>query len=203
MTSHYETLGVARDATPEQIKAARRRRASEAHPDKGGSDDEMQRVNRAYEVLIDPERRAGYDRTGTDGDRLHTPVEEQARQLLRQLIDHAIEADRNVVDLVRRQVAEANGNLAGVIGQANVRIRKLEKRRPRIRTNASVENIAHQLIDAKVAAARQQIADAERLRLVNKHLVALIDAYAEDEEPTESRVFNPFEQPGHWPKWPP
>lgn len=60
----YETLGVPRDATQRDIKAAYRKRAAAAHPDKGGSDAEAQSVNAAYETLGDSEKRARYDATG-------------------------------------------------------------------------------------------------------------------------------------------
>lgn len=64
--SHYEVLGVEKDADPAKVKRAYRRRAEKAHPDKGGSDEEMAEVNQAYEVLSDPDRRLLYDRTGKD-----------------------------------------------------------------------------------------------------------------------------------------
>lgn len=66
MTNHYDTLNLHSDATQDEIKAAYRRAAQAAHPDKGGSQEQMQAINRAYEVLSDPERRAQYDVTGED-----------------------------------------------------------------------------------------------------------------------------------------
>jgi len=66
--SHYDTLGVARDASPDEIKQAFRRRSSECHPDKGGDADQQAAVNRAWETLGDPERRAEYDATGTSSE---------------------------------------------------------------------------------------------------------------------------------------
>jgi Tfp pilus assembly protein FimV len=64
-SDHYKTLGVARDAPPEAVRAAYRRRAQKYHPDryKGGGDADatMARINRAYEVLSDPEHRIKYD----------------------------------------------------------------------------------------------------------------------------------------------
>lgn len=60
--THYELLGVDRDADADTIKAAWRRKASAAHPDrKGGSEAAMQAVQEAYDCLSDPEKRAAYD----------------------------------------------------------------------------------------------------------------------------------------------
>ena len=64
---YYDVLGVARDATPEQVKKAFRRLAMKYHPDRNKSGDAgelFKAVNEAYEVLADPERRATYDRYG-------------------------------------------------------------------------------------------------------------------------------------------
>lgn len=58
---YYELLGVARDASPAQIRAAYRARAKVMHPDTGGTPATFRRLREAYETLLDPRRRAGYD----------------------------------------------------------------------------------------------------------------------------------------------
>ena len=58
---HYETLGVQRDATAKEIKTAFRKLAMKHHPDKGGHQDQFKRIQCAYEVLSDPDKRAQYD----------------------------------------------------------------------------------------------------------------------------------------------
>jgi curved DNA-binding protein len=66
---YYEILGVGRDATPDQIKKAYRKLARKYHPDVSASSDSETRfkeVGEAYEVLKDPEKRAAYDRLGSD-----------------------------------------------------------------------------------------------------------------------------------------
>lgn len=58
---HYSTLGVNRDATPDEIKRAFRKLASQHHPDKGGDTQRFQEIQAAYDVLGDPEKRRQYD----------------------------------------------------------------------------------------------------------------------------------------------
>lgn len=57
----YAILGVARDATPEQIRFAFRRRSKQCHPDAGGTHEQMIRLLQAYEILSEPVTRQEYD----------------------------------------------------------------------------------------------------------------------------------------------
>lgn len=64
---YYEILGVSRDASESEIKAAFRKLAFQYHPDKNqgdGAEEKFKEVNEAYEVLSDQEKRANYDRFG-------------------------------------------------------------------------------------------------------------------------------------------
>jgi curved DNA-binding protein CbpA len=64
----YKLLGIERDATEDEIKAAYRDRAKKTHPDKGGDREEFERVTEASNVLLDPRRREKYDKTGDAED---------------------------------------------------------------------------------------------------------------------------------------
>lgn len=61
---YYEILGVERDATPQQIRAAYRKLAFEYHPDRNRGDEaaeRMKRINEAYAVLSHPQKKKPYD----------------------------------------------------------------------------------------------------------------------------------------------
>jgi curved DNA-binding protein len=67
---YYESLGVARTATPEEIKQAFRKLARIHHPDvaknKAAGERKFKEINEAYEVLGDPEKRKRYDELGAN-----------------------------------------------------------------------------------------------------------------------------------------
>ncbi len=71
---YYKILGVERNATEEEIKKAYRRLARKYHPDttredKAVAEEKFKEINEAYEVLSDPEKRAHYDRFGSEWSR--------------------------------------------------------------------------------------------------------------------------------------
>lgn len=124
MSDLYEALGVAPDATPEEIKKAYRKKAKETHPDAGGSNEEFEKVNKANLVLSDPERRERYDSTG-EAD--VPPLEMRVRSLLDELVTALIDQDDDIlsvdlVEIMRQQVRNE-------INALNDRINKLSRKR--------------------------------------------------------------------------
>ena len=68
---YYEVLGVAKDASPDEIKKAYRKLARQHHPDANpdskDAEAKFKEISEAYVVLSDSEKRAGYDRFGHAG----------------------------------------------------------------------------------------------------------------------------------------
>src|SRR5215470_3539286 len=65
---YYETLGVSKTATEDEIKSAFRKLARKHHPDvakdKKSAEERFKEINEAYEVLSDPDKRQKYDQMG-------------------------------------------------------------------------------------------------------------------------------------------
>lgn len=61
MTTHYDTLGISKNASEDDIKKAYRKLVLIHHPDKGGNEEEFKKIKDAYDILVNPESRNVYD----------------------------------------------------------------------------------------------------------------------------------------------
>ncbi|MBN2884633.1 molecular chaperone DnaJ [Patescibacteria group bacterium] len=62
---YYKDLGVNKNASADEIKAAFRKKAHEHHPDKGGNEAKFKEINEAYQVLGNVDKRKQYDQFGS------------------------------------------------------------------------------------------------------------------------------------------
>lgn len=150
----YAILGVSRDATPEEIKAAYRRVSKRAHPDMtGGSVTAFAQVQHAYQVLSDAERRARYDATGDAAEQQPDNSAARIHSFVMGAIDRAIQEHPDIDhrDIVKRaiQLLEADrrdgASANRQLGESRL---KFEKIRSRMRFKGDgVDLIDHTLAD--------------------------------------------------------
>jgi molecular chaperone DnaJ len=77
MTSLYDTLGVSKTSSPDEIKKAYRKLARKHHPDANAGDkdaeERFKEVQHAYDILSDEDKRKAYDRFGSENGRVGAP----------------------------------------------------------------------------------------------------------------------------------
>ncbi|MDQ0559760.1 curved DNA-binding protein CbpA [Rhizobium mesoamericanum] len=129
VTNPYEILGVRRDATDDQVKAAYRRRAKATHPDSGGDPEAFSRVQKAYELLLDPVRRKVFDDTGYDVE-LADPIDLQALMVIEKLVNQLTldEREPGTFDPLSRMRADLSEDMR----KARFSKRELERHASRI-----------------------------------------------------------------------
>ena len=98
----YDDLGLHADASDAAIKAAHREGVKRHHPDAGGDRERFDRMQRAYDVLGDADRRRRYDETGSF-DQAPPPSEEQeALSVLQAILTELIGGPQDLtrIDLI-------------------------------------------------------------------------------------------------------
>lgn len=86
----YETLGVKKDASKEEIKKAYRNLCKEHHPDKGGDTKEFHKIELAYSILSDDNKRADFDKYGEIRDQSR---EKEIYECFMMLFKEGVKAD--------------------------------------------------------------------------------------------------------------
>jgi curved DNA-binding protein CbpA len=145
----YERLGVPRNASTEVIKRAYRRLSSLHHPDKGGTVEQFQLINEAYEILTNDARREQYDETGTTKEKMseNELLKMQLGNLLLQILGTAsINHDtRDVVQLMRDTLNfEREAHLES-IGKLNSDMRRVKRIIPRITRDGGADFLTERL----------------------------------------------------------
>lgn len=145
----YEVLGVGPNATAAEIKKAHPSLVKEHHPDRQGDRAAFERVQRAFEVLSDPERRKRYDETGDDGQSTSDEVD----AFLRQMIGAALEAGF-LTDPEKNPLATIRSGMANLIKTQKARasvlerdIAKLMAARERVTKSGEGDNLFTEAID--------------------------------------------------------
>lgn len=189
--SLYDVLGVPKDATKAAIKAAYRAKAKTAHPDVGGTEEQIQALNLAYETLYDEDKRAHYDATGeTDVPRDRT--EDEAMIIIATFVDRFLcDEDAAYKDLVAAFKKEVRKELD--IAAKNIKDgRAFELRAAdisnRVKGKKGAELI-QTMIGTKLRQAAETIAAIEQQIKVRERALELVEDVAFD---AKKREYNPW-----------
>lgn len=174
----YTTLGVAPAATQTEIKAAFRRKAKDAHPDReGGSTEAMAAINEAYAVLGDPERRARYDATGDTREAPKPPtIEEEGAKALAEVFNDCLTQEGDILKVMRNAFNEGIDMAQRECNTFDRLLGKLKARRGLVVTDKG-ENIYQILLDGKIDEVNRKRNDMLHQAEVAKAALKLLGNY--------------------------
>lgn len=135
----YGTLGVGKDATGDEIKAAYRAKSKDTHPDAGGSHEAFAALGKAYALLNDPATRADYDRFGDAAGSVQSLRQQAETAVAAMVVDCCLKRDAD-----RDDVWQLVLDMVGQI-QAGVReqLPKLERQEAKLRRVAARFHAKH------------------------------------------------------------
>jgi len=167
----YETLGVDRKATREQIKSAFRKLAMECHPDRGGNVERFHEVNEAHKLLSNEESRRDYDLNGFAAIDPKSPFEIALKTLM-DLFNQAIEQSIDMMDVdivlgIERTIELTVKTSHDLIFKSEQRIKSLNRLKKKIKVeDRSPLYRVFNVIDRRVRAEEDNIENMKTQEII-------------------------------------
>ncbi len=188
MRDPYKDLGVDKDSNVDEIKSAYKKKVQETHPDKeGGNREEFDKVQEAYLVLRDPEKRKHYDEHGTakkEKKEMHVDI---IASLFEQLLSkddlpYNFDYVATVKDSLEQIHDEATSKLK-IIDRQIEKLGKLKNKfhrknkKGRVKTVNEPLNFFRAAIESKIAGLEIQFKNGEELKVNVTRALEIIDDY--------------------------
>lgn len=199
MTDLYDVLGVPRDATQDEIKAAGRKKVKATHPDHGGDPETFHKITQALTVLRNPERREHYDRTADTGeDRTDLAEDQLVMSLLSQQLAMIVasEEDPRHIDVPSKMREMISAIIVQMTQEQDVS-RRRAARISEFRSRLSTSDLDDALSTMLSAQEQEHVSRAAKIQdIIALHQKALIKVnaytYARDPAPQPARQFYRF-----------
>lgn len=186
----YDDLGVPKDADAATIKKAHRKRVKSTHPDnKEGSAEEFRKVQNAYLVLSNPDRRKRYDETGdAEHSSIRSPEEQEREEALQALgsmvVQILAEPDSSLdyTDMQKQLLSVTAKTARGMSDDKSKtereikRAEKVAKRWKRKKKTEGPDMIAA-VMTSQIGTLNMRLAQIERALRVNDKVRVMIEEY--------------------------
>jgi curved DNA-binding protein CbpA len=197
MSTLYDVLGVAANATQEAIKRAYKKKAQKLHPDKHNGDDSgFKAIAKAYEILSNEDLRKRYDETGdtTTVDNKRSDMLQELAGLLFNIIEAMPDVEsKDVVSLMRKNIEMSIERQHSEIKKNEERIEKKKKVLKRLKVKKGKPNLMGDMI---AAANREHLKINDEIKKSIKHGYDLLDTLANYDYETNNFTTGSYEYTG-------
>ena len=147
---YYKILGVAKNATKEEIKKAYKEKAKKHHPDNQGDKEQFTEINLAYVTLTDSKKRKHYDETGEDlpKDQIRIVAIELLATLLYELLNKDIPLNIDLIQIMKDSVRNKSNEISNQLNKVTSITNKTQKIRKNL-TQKGKDNILESILDRK------------------------------------------------------
>lgn len=208
-TKLYDDLGLPPDASKEDIRKAYRKKAQQAHPDHGGTEEAFHQIELAHRILSDEEARKHYDSTGEiRGERANRPkpstLEEEAEAALSTAFQSVLDsmgADAlymNVLEVVESRLEGAIEGAQNLINKASKRVgllKKIEKKLSK-KKNKKNDPLRKSLTSAICSGNSTVESNKRTLKILRKTLTLLHEYEYTPDEIKENTTVRDWRRPG-------
>lgn len=191
----YDTLGVASNATKDQIKRAAKAAMQACHPDRAGGDEaKFKAINSAKRLLTDDTTRKRYDETGSTDEKPSEMTDEQhAIVTIGKLFIAVLEQDRHDGDLIFAVTAEVIKGSAGgldIIASHKRKIAKVERTlKKHLKQTAGKPGYLQNALTGHLQLLKSQLAQMELLIRIGPLMLEILKDYSWEKEAPSYSIF--------------
>lgn len=181
----YDDLGLAATATLEQISKAYKKRAKAVHPDAGGNEDDFVRINKAYMVLRDPDRRKTYDETGEYSDTVDdttSKILSSLSEILQNILKEVPNPEQADIAAIMKKIVNNNMLILKTNkDKLHTELDKFTRLSKRFKTKNNT--LIHRLLDDQIKKCHFAIRKVEIEQEFQEKLKAIVEDYSFDFDP--------------------
>ena len=171
----YETLGIDKGASKQEIKKAFKSKSQKLHPDKGGNKDEFSRLVIARDVLLDDNRRKQYDDNGSTEKPM--TIDSQAMQRLADMFCQSLQNPSiNIVNNIKNNLLRLVIEFEKEKTRKQYEIEKITKLMNRIYCNADF-NLFESTLQQKIDSVNESLKRSEYDIAVAEKCLEIIEDY--------------------------
>ena len=177
----YETLGVGKNASKEEIKGKYRKLAKRFHPDCGGDTEKFKNICEAYKTLIDDDLRSHYDTTGETEKVDEGHILKTAMNMISATFVGMFENDRNndidYLGSIKASCGSSINESKKTIKKIKTEVIRWEKIKKRVKYKGKMIDFIRDSLDTKIRELNGRVSTEETLIEVMKKVLELLNDY--------------------------